>query len=101
MASIQWTRGRTRYLQMGTSDMALSEGDKSDVKEQVKLGVLEVMADEEKGIPAMVRRFITAHQETCPHGKAVAKAKVLMVGVGIGAFIAGGGSVFAVVKFLL
>jgi len=81
--------------------MALSESDKKDVKEQVKLGVLEAMTDEEKGIPAMVRRFITAHVDNCPHGKIVARTKTLLVGVGIGAFIAGGGSVFAVLRWLL
>ena len=77
--------------------MALTQDDLRRIREQVQLAI----QDEEKGVPPMIQRFIDAHVQTCPHGRAVAKVRWLLVGIAIGAFVAGGGSTLAVVRFLL
>ena len=77
--------------------MPLSEHDLVRIREVVQLAI----QDEEHGVPPMIKRFIGAHEESCPHGKWIAKAKWILVGVCIGALLVGGGSGFAVARVLL
>ena len=65
--------------------MALTEGDKAECKEIARVIVNEVLK---------------YHIASCPYGLALAKSKMLMVGLCIGSGLASGTTVFALVKFL-
>jgi len=78
--------------------MALSAQDKGEIRDIVRLGIQDTLLDEEHGIPAMIARFINAHQQACPHGQALRQTKWIVIGLAIGSFLAGGGSVLAVLR---
>ena len=77
--------------------MPLTENDLVRIREVVQLAI----QDEEKCVPPMIKRFIAGHEEACPHGRKIAKTKWVLLGICIGAFLAGGGSAFAVARVLL
>ena len=73
--------------------MPLTENDLVRIREVVQLAI----QDEKHGVPPMMVK----HEATCPHGQKIAKTKWMLVGICIGAFIAGGGSAFAIARVLL
>ena len=77
--------------------MPLTENDLVRIREVVQLAI----QDEEKGVPPMIKRFIAGHEEACPHGKWLARAKWVLIGVCVGAILVGGGSGFAIARVLL
>lgn len=81
--------------------MALTQADLDNVQQRVKLAIL----DPEEGVPPMIEKAIVAamhiHVRTCPHGIRLDRAKWLVIGAILAAFVFGGGSVLAAVKFLM
>ena len=95
----------------------LNAGEREEIRDLVKLGVLEAFVDTDRGVPAMIARLISAHQqacaptvkvneavrahsEACPGATAMRSIKLLLCGALVGAFVAGGGSVLALAKTL-
>jgi len=75
----------------------LTKDDLERIREQVKLAI----HDEDDGVPPMIQRFIDSHHETCSYGRKLARVKWLLIGLAVGAFIAGGGSAFAIARAFL
>ena len=66
--------------------MALTEGDKAECKEIAREIVKEVLVE---------------HIDSCPHGKALLKNRMLLIGACIGSGVGGGSAVFALAKLLM
>jgi len=66
--------------------MTLSDGDKAECKEIAREIIKEVLA---------------IHIETCPHGKALMRNKMFLIGACIGSGIGSGGVTFALAKVLM
>ena len=64
--------------------MALTEEEKCYIHESSRLVAKEIISE-----------VLIAHINACPHGQAVAKAKWVVIGLGIGASAAGGGGLVA------
>ena len=66
-------------------NMALDEGDKAIMHDIARCIIKEVMSE---------------HIKTCPHGQAMLRTKILLVGICIGSGIASGGLVLGVTKLV-
>jgi len=69
--------------------------------QRVRETVLLAIQDDEKGVPPMIRRFIAAHTDACPHGKSLYAAKWFVAGALAMTFIAGGSTGMALAQVLL
>lgn len=67
--------------------MALTEGDKAMCRE-----LAAAVADN------IITRVLTAHIESCPHGKSILLSKGLVIGIFVGSGVAGGGITIAILK---
>jgi len=54
-----------------------------------------------KAAENIIEKVITAHVNSCPHGKKLLKVIYISVGVGIGSGIIGGGASMAIIRLLL
>lgn len=66
--------------------MALNDGDKAECRELAREIIAEVMV---------------LHIVSCPHGMAMLKTKVFLVGICIGSGLASGGLVITLARFIL
>jgi len=64
--------------------MALTQEDKAYIHESAR----EIAG-------SIIEKVITAHINSCPHGKALFKAKWILVGLCLGSAAAGGGGLVA------
>lgn len=69
--------------------MALNEGDRA---------IIDLRC--EKIAERIVQCTLDKHVELCPHGKALLKTKLLLVGIAVGSGIASGGTVMAFAKLI-
>ena len=69
--------------------MALTEGDKAICAEMTREIVTEVTG-----------RLLGLHLQTCPHGKLVARGKMLFIGAVLGSGLESSGIVLGVAKIL-
>lgn len=67
--------------------MALTEGDKAICAEITREIVEEV-----------VTNVLKVHLEACPHGKALARSRAIVIGACIGSGLGSGGLVLAIAK---
>ena len=65
--------------------MALSDGDKAEIKEMAR---------------EIVKEVLVAHVMACPHGQLIMKSKALIIGLCIGSGLASGGVVIGAFKLI-
>ena len=69
--------------------MALDDGDKA---------IIDLRC--ERIAERIIQCVIDKHVETCPHGKALLKTKLVLIGIAVGSGIASGGTVIAFAKLI-